>query len=76
MGHTAHYSFERTMIEKFETSHRDAGRGEIPAEEPFGPLVFQTALPNAIRSLDDAELRILLIALLQEWRCRGGRMCG
>jgi hypothetical protein len=39
-------------------------------------LVFQTALPNAIRSLDDAELRILLIALLQEWRCRSERMCG
>jgi hypothetical protein len=32
--------------------------------------VFHTALPGAIRSLDDTELRILLIALLQEWRGR------
>jgi len=30
-------------------------------------------LPDAIRSLDDAELRILLIALLQEWGHRGER---
>jgi len=52
------------------------GKFETPADEPFGPLVFHTALPNAIRSLDDAELRILLIALLQEWRSRGERMCG
>jgi hypothetical protein len=37
-------------------------------------LVFHTALPRAIRSLDDTELRILLIALLQEWRYRGERM--
>jgi hypothetical protein len=40
------------------------------AEEPFGQFVFHAALPGAIRSLDDDELRILLIALLQEWRGR------
>ena len=43
-------------------------------DESFGPLIFHTALPGAIRSLDDTELRILLIALLQEWRYRGERM--
>lgn len=43
---------------------------EMSADEPFGPSVFHTALPGAIRSLDDTELRILLIALLQEWRSR------
>lgn len=45
-------------------------RGRRAAEEPFGPLVFRATLPGAIRSLDDDELRILLIALLQEWRGR------
>ena len=45
-------------------------RDEISADDPFGPSVFHTALPGAIRSLDDTELRILLIALLQEWRSR------
>lgn len=45
----------------------------MSADEPFGPLIFQTALPGAIRSLDDTELRILLIALLQEWRSRAER---
>ncbi len=42
----------------------------MSADEPFRFSVFHTALPGAIRSLDDAELRILLIALLQEWRSR------
>jgi hypothetical protein len=46
------------------------GAGAFSAEEPIGQFVFHTTLPGAIRSLDDAELRILLIALLQEWRCR------
>ncbi len=50
--------------------HDAAGPGGMSADEPFGPLVFHTALPDAIRSLDDTELRILLIALLQEWRAR------
>jgi len=64
------------MIGKFEMPHRDAAAPDVsgmPADEPFGPLVFHTALPIAIRSLDDAELRILLIALLQEWRSRAER---
>ena len=47
-----------------------AGRNQFSAEKPFGHYVFHTALPGAIRSLDDTELRILLIALLQEWRGR------
>ena len=51
--------------------HRD-----LSADEPFGPSVFHTALPGAIRSLDDTELRILLIALLQEWRNRAGQVRG
>ena len=52
-------------------SHEDrAGHGAMSADDPFGPLIFHTALPGAIRSLDDTELRILLIALLQEWRSR------
>jgi hypothetical protein len=46
------------------------GAGDLSADEPIGQFVFHTALPGAIRSLDDAELRILLIALLQEWRGR------
>jgi len=65
------------MIGRFWMSYRDAAgsRGsEASADEPLGPLVFHTALPGAIRSLDDTELRILLIALLQEWRYRGERM--
>lgn len=49
---------------------------EAGADAPLGPLVFQTALPGAIRSLDDTELRILLIALLQEWRGRAERARG
>jgi len=48
---------------------------EMSADAPFGPLVFHTALPRAIRSLDDTELRILLIALLQEWRDRSKSTC-
>ena len=44
--------------------------GQRAAEEPFGPFVFHAGLPGAIRSLDDDELRVLLIALLQEWRGR------
>jgi len=58
-------------------SYRDAvgpRHSETAADEPLGPLVFHTQLPGAIRSLDDTELRILLIALLQEWRYRGERM--
>jgi hypothetical protein len=47
--------------------------GRMGADAPFGPLVFHTALPDAIRSLDDTELRIFLIALLQEWRVRAAR---
>lgn len=43
---------------------------EMAADDPFRFSVFHTALPGAIRSLDDTELRILLIALLQEWRVR------
>lgn len=46
------------------------GIGEFSADDPIGQFVFHTALPGAIRSLDDTELRILLIALLQEWRGR------
>jgi hypothetical protein len=52
------------------------GRSEFSADEPFGRYVFHTALPGAIRSLDDTELRILLIALLQEWRGRTELMRG
>lgn len=40
------------------------------ADDPIGPFVSRATLPGAIRSLDDTELRILLIALLQEWRGR------
>lgn len=57
--------------------HNDTARlggDATAADEPFGSLVFHTQLPGAIRSLDDTELRILLIALLQEWRYRGERM--
>ncbi len=38
----------------------------------FGELVcrIRTALPHAIHSLDDEELRVLLIAMLKEWRDR------
>ena len=41
-----------------------------PNDRPFSPLVFRPWLPDAIRSLEDEELRILLLALLQEWRAR------
>jgi hypothetical protein len=59
------------MIERLGMPYHDAaGPDGMSADEPFGPLVFHTALPGAIRSLDDTELRILLIALLQEWRAR------
>jgi hypothetical protein len=40
------------------------------SNRPFGPLVFRPWLPDAIRSLEDEELRILVLALLQEWRAR------
>jgi hypothetical protein len=30
----------------------------------------ESALPNAVRSLENEELRLLLMALLSEWRTR------
>jgi hypothetical protein len=61
------------MARNDTAGRQDAG---LSADEPFGPLLFHTALPRAIRSLDDTELRILLIALLQEWRSRAETMRG
>jgi hypothetical protein len=34
--------------------------------------VYQTAMPRAVRSLENDELQSLLIALLHEWRNRIG----
>jgi hypothetical protein len=39
-------------------------------EKRFGELVFDAAMPSAIRSLDNGELQSLLVALLLEWRTR------
>ena len=47
-----------------------SGTRNRSADEPFGRFVFHDSLPVALRSLDDVELRTLLIALLQEWRDR------
>jgi hypothetical protein len=60
------------MQKVFDMPHDETAgqQSEMSADDPFGPSVFHTALPGAIRSLDDTELRILLIALLQEWRGR------
>jgi hypothetical protein len=38
--------------------------------EDLGALAFRRALPNAIRTLENDELRALLLALLEEWRWR------
>lgn len=51
----------------FKGWKRECGRA---ADERFGQLVFSNALPAAIRSLDDEELRTLVLALLHEWRDR------
>jgi hypothetical protein len=45
-------------------------RQTTKTEKGFGRCVSQPALPFAIRSLDDEELRTLLVALLYEWRTR------
>ena len=45
---------------------RDEDIGGTPPD-PHGQ---QSPLCSAIRALDDHELRVLLIALLQEWRGR------
>ena len=50
--------------------HKNTQSDGIPGDTPFGPLVFRPWLPDAIRTLDDEELRVLLLALLQEWRAR------
>ena len=36
----------------------------------LGKLVLRRTLPAAIRSLENDELRVLLLALLEEWRWR------
>ena len=36
----------------------------------LGKLVLRRTLPTAIRSLENEELRVLLLALLEEWRWR------
>jgi hypothetical protein len=52
---------------------------EAPAMAPPGACE-RDGLPGAIHALDDHELRVLLIALLQEWRgrteMRGGHIDG
>jgi len=54
--------------------HDDAaaglGHGQPIAGEAVGRFALHQSLPWAVRSLDDAELRTLLVALLQEWRDR------
>jgi hypothetical protein len=47
-------------------------QSEIPAadKDSFGTFAFHAGLPVAIRSLENEELRALLIALLTEWRAR------
>jgi hypothetical protein len=45
---------------------------ESNQEGALGSVARHELLPGAIRSLDDQELRLLLVALLQEWR---GRSC-
>jgi hypothetical protein len=40
------------------------------ADKAFGRFVFHNSLPSAVRSLDDEELRTLVLALLREWRDR------
>ena len=43
---------------------------ETAENERLGALVFRRSLPNAIRTLENDELRALLLALLEEWRWR------
>lgn len=54
-----------------------SGRKSEP-QQPPDPIERRSPLSSAIRALDDHELRVLLIALLQEWRARtelrGGHM--
>ena len=38
--------------------------------ERLGTLIFRRSLPSAIRTLENDELRTLLLALLEEWRWR------
>jgi len=45
---------------------------ESNQEGALGSVARHELMPGAIRSLDDQELRLLLVALLQEWR---GRTC-
>lgn len=47
-------------------------QSQTPAadKDSFGAFAFHAGLPGAIRSLENEELRVLLIALLTEWRAR------
>lgn len=48
----------------------DSNPAESHPKRRFGDLIFQDCLPNAVQTLEDNELRTLLIALLREWRDR------
>jgi len=45
-------------------------RPEPMIDNSIGRFAFSETLPGAIRSLEDDELCVLLLALLQEWRGR------
>ena len=47
-------------------------QSQTPAadKDRFGDFAFHAGLPGAIRSLENEELRALLVALLTEWRAR------
>jgi hypothetical protein len=45
-------------------------QNDAPRQDGFGAFAFDAGLPGAIRSLENEELRALLVALLTEWRAR------
>jgi hypothetical protein len=45
-------------------------QNDAPRQDSFGDFAFHAGLPGAIRSLENEELRALLVALLTDWRAR------
>lgn len=46
---------------------------ELDGRELFEPHACDSSLPSAVQALENEELRVLLVALLSEWRTRTAR---
>jgi hypothetical protein len=55
-------------------SHKRSGPcGAFDSAEIPDHYIHDSSLPSAVSSLEDGELRLLLVALLSEWRIRTAR---